>query len=55
MVVLSKAGNQVPVIPLLDVVGNANNVAPLQIDATCVNVGIIFGFTIIVIIVVVAH
>ena len=32
--VLSKAGDQVPVIPLFDVVGKAANVAPEQIAAT---------------------
>ena len=53
--VLSKAGDQVPVIPLFDVVGNAANVAPEQIAATCVNVGVTFGFTVIVIDAVVAH
>ena len=53
--VLFSAGDQVPVILLVEVVGNAVNVAPLQIAATCVNVGVIFGFTVIVIVVVVAH
>ena len=50
-----KAGAQVPVIPLLDVVGNAVNVAPEQIGATAVNVGAILGLTVIVNVVVVAH
>jgi len=49
------AGAQVPVIPLLDVVGNGFNVPPEQMDATAVNVGVIFGLTVIVIVVVVAH
>jgi hypothetical protein len=53
--VLSNAGDQVPVIPLLDVVGNALNVAPEQIAATCVNVGVTFGFTVMVIVAVVAQ
>ena len=53
--VLSKAGDQVPVIPLLDVVGNADNVAPEQMGATAVNVGVIFGLTVIVNVAVVAH
>ena len=52
---MSKAGDQVPVIPLFEVVGNADKVAPEQIDATCVNVGVTFGFTVIVIVAVVAH
>ncbi|MET3886022.1 hypothetical protein [Niastella sp. OAS944] len=53
--VLSKAGAQVPVIPLLDVVGNGERGAPEQIGATAVNVGVTFGLTVIVKVVVVAH
>ena len=53
--VLSKAGDQVPVIPLLEVVGNAVKLAPEQIDATCANVGVTFGVTVIVIFALVAH
>ena len=49
------AGDHVPVIPLVEVVGNADKVAPEQIAATCVNVGVTFGFTVIVIVAVVAH
>ena len=49
------AGDQVPVIELFEVVGNAANVAPEQIAATCVNVGVTFGFTVIVIVAVVAQ
>jgi len=48
------AGAQVPVIPLLDVVGNGFNVPPSQIVATALNVGVTFGLTIMVN-VVVAH
>jgi hypothetical protein len=44
--VLFNAGNQVPVMPFVEVVGKAFNVAPEQIAATCVNVGVTFGFTI---------
>ena len=55
VVVLFKAGAHVPVIPLLEVVGNAVNVAPEHIGATAVNVGVMFGFTTIVNVVVVAH
>ena len=55
VVVLSKAGDQVPVMPLLDVVGNAVSVVPEQIGATAVNVGVIFGLTVMVKVVVVAH
>jgi len=53
--VLFSAGDQVPVMPLLDVVGSAVKVAPEQIGATAVNVGVIFGLTVIVNVVVVAH
>ena len=53
--VLSKAGAQVPEIPLLEVVGSADKVAPEQIGATALKVGETFGFTTIVIVVVVAH
>ena len=50
-----KAGAQVPVMPLFEVVGSADKVAPEQIGATAVNVGVTFGFTTIVKVVVVAH
>ncbi len=40
MVVLSKAGAQVPVTPLLEVVGKADKVPPLQMAGTCVKVGV---------------
>ena len=53
--VVFKAGDHVPVIPLIDVVGNAVNVAPEQIGATCEKVGVILGFTVIVIVAVLAH
>ena len=55
MAVLSKAGDHVPVIPLLEVVGSAVSVAPEQIGATAVNVGVMFGFTVMVNVAVVAH
>ena len=55
MVVLLSAGAHVPVIPLLDVVGNGDKVAPEQIGATAVNVGVTFGLTVIVKVAVVAH
>ena len=55
VVVLSKAGAHVPVIPLLEVVGNAVSVAPEQIGATAVKVGVIFGLTVMVKVAVVAH
>ena len=53
--VLSKAGDQVPVMPFVEVVGNADKVAPEQIGATALKVGVIFGLTVIVKVVVVAH
>ena len=53
--VLSKAGDQVPVMPLLDVVGNGDKVAPEHIGATAVNVGVVLVFTVIVKVAVVAH
>jgi hypothetical protein len=53
--VLFNAGAQVPVKPLLEVVGNGASVAPEQIGATGLNVGVIFGFTVIVKVAVVAH
>ena len=55
VVVLSKAGDQLPVIPLLDVVGNADKVAPEHIGAMAVNVGVMLVFTVIVNVAVVAH
>jgi len=41
--VLSNAGDQVPVMLLFDVVGRAVKVAPEQMSATCVNVGVTIG------------
>ena len=55
VVVLSKAGDQEPVMPLIEVVGSADKVAPEQIGATALNVGVIFGLTVIVSVAVVAH
>jgi len=46
---LFKSGDQVPVKLLLDVVGKADKLAPAQIGATCVKVGVTFGFTVMVI------
>ena len=53
--VLFKAGDQVPVIPLLDVVGRAARVVPEHIGATAVKVGVTFGLTVIINVVLVAH
>ena len=55
VVVVSKDGDQVPVIPLFDVVSKSLKVSPKQIAGTCVNVGVTFGFTVIVIFTAVAH
>ena len=52
---LFSAGDQVPVIPLLEVVGNGANAAPEHIGATALNVGVMFGLTVIVKVIVVAH
>lgn len=52
---LFNAGDHVPVIPFVDVVGNGANVDPIQIAATGANVGTSFGFTVIVVVAVVAH
>ncbi|MNE73114.1 hypothetical protein D3C80_1691050 [compost metagenome] len=53
--VLFKAGLQVPVMLLVDVVGSAASVPPEQMGATCVNVGVTLGLTVIVMLAVVAH
>ncbi len=45
VVVLFNAGDHVPVIPLFDIVGNADKLAPEQIGETCVNVGFVVGVT----------
>ncbi len=56
-VLLTVAGLHVPVIPLLDVVGNAGTTPPLQIVRVVpkLNVGVIFGFTVTINVVDVAH
>ena len=50
-----KAGDHVPLIPLVEVVGNADKVAPEQIGETEAKVGVTFGLTVIVNVVEVAH
>jgi hypothetical protein len=52
---LFTAGDQVPVTALVEVVGSAAIVAPEQTAATCVNVGVVFGVTFMVIVAVFAH
>jgi hypothetical protein len=46
--VLFSAGDQLPVILFSDVVGNGFSVAPEQMAATGLNVGVTFGLTVIV-------
>ena len=53
--VLFSAGAHVPVKPLLEVVGSGASVAPEQIGPTALKVGVIFGLTVMVKVVVVAH
>ena len=57
MAVLFNDGDQLPVIgvALVDDVGNGDNVAPEQMGATALNVGVMFGLTVIVNVAVVAH
>src|ERR1044072_2819517 len=55
VVVLSKAGAHVPVIPLLEVVDNGASVAPEHIGPTAVNVGVTLELTTIVMVAVFAH
>ena len=54
---LTVDGLHVPVIPLVDVPGNTGAVAPLQILTLVpkLNVGVIFGFTVTVNVVIVPH
>ena len=40
------AGDHVPVIPLVEVVGRALKLAPEHIAPTAVNVGVTFGLTV---------
>ena len=49
------AGDQTPVMVLFDVVGNAASGSPEQIGATALKVGVMFGLTVMVRVVVVAH
>ena len=52
---LLNAGDHVPVMLLFEVVGNADKLPPEQIGATAVKVGVTFGLTVMVNVVVVAH
>ncbi len=53
--VLFNAGDHVPVMPFVDVVGKAAKVAPEQIGATAVNVGVTLGLTVMVNVAEAAH
>ena len=55
--VLFKAGDHVPIIGgmLLELVGNGAKTSPIHIGATAVNSGVILGFTVIVMLAVLAH
>ena len=55
VVLLTTAGDQVPVILLSDVVGNTGAVVPEQIGAITAKVGVIFGVIVTVSVVVAAH
>ncbi len=55
VLVLFIAGDQVPDIPLSELVGNGFNTSPTHIGDTAVNVGVIGLFTVIVNVVVLAH
>lgn len=54
-VLLTSAGDQVPVMPLVDVVGNVGATEPEHIGATAAKVGVALGFTVTVNVAVVAH
>jgi hypothetical protein len=52
---LSKAGDQTPEIELFEVIGKADKLPPEHMGETAVKVGVTNGFTVIVIVAVVAH
>ncbi len=55
VVLLIVAGDQVPLIPLVETVGKDSKASPEQIGPTGAKVGTTFGFTVIVKVVEVAH
>ena len=55
VVLLTNAGLQVPVIPLVEVVGNVGAEEPEQNAGIAANVGVTFGVTVISRVVVIAH
>ena len=54
-VLLTVAGDHVPVIPFVEVVGSVGAAAPEQIGATAAKVGVTFGLTVTIKVVFVAH
>ena len=52
---LFKAGDHDPEIELFDVLGKGNSVLPEQMAGTCVKLGVVFGFTVMVMDAVEAH
>jgi hypothetical protein len=54
-VLLTMDGDHVPVIPLVEVDGSVGATVPEQIAGIAANVGVIFGLTVTVNVVVVAH
>ena len=54
-VLLTVAGDHVPVIPLRDVNGNTGAISPEQIAAIAAKVGVMLGVTVISIVVDAAH
>jgi hypothetical protein len=54
-VAVETAAFQIPVIPLLDVVGNTGAAEPTQTAGIAVNVGVTFGLTVTDMVAVVAH
>ena len=54
-VLLTVAGDQVPVMPFVDVNGSNGATSPEQIGATAAKVGVALGFTVTVNVVEVAH
>ena len=55
MVVLFNAGDQLPLIPLVEMFGNGASMLPEQMAAIAVNVGLINGSTVIVNVAEAAH
>ena len=54
-VLLTVAGFQVPAMPLVEVAGNIGGTEPVQIGLTAAKVGVRFGLTVTVVVVLLAH